>query len=417
MSYPSKPDPSKSESAAPPTGVRLTPYDDAFLADPYRVWQQARAAGPAYPDPEFGRLIVTDFEEVKRVLRDRAMWSDPRKAADDSFTAQFRDRLTREDRQPSMLFLDDPDHKRLRSLVNKAFTPAAVETRRSHIAKVAAGLVDALDPSGFDLIAGLAGPLPAIVIAEMLGIDGADHGRFKAWSDASTAAFFNPFRTPEDEAAAAEAQEHLDALFRREIERRRAQPGADLTSAMVNARDGDDRLSDNEIVTQCNLLLVAGNVTTTDLIGNGTKALLEHPDQLARLRAEPTLLENAIEEMLRFDSPVTQSGRIAHQDLKVGGCPVKAGHNVSVSLAAANRDPSVYPDPESFDVARENVSHQSFGGGSHFCLGAPLARVEAQEAIRALLARFSTLELVGFEYRRLPGFRGLTSLRLSGEAR
>lgn len=410
------PDLKDAPNAKPPTGVKLTPFDDAFLNDPYAIWQEARAFGPAYPDPDFGRLMVTDHDEVKRVLRDRAMWSDPRKAAEDSFTAQFRERLTRDNRQPSMLFLDDPDHKRLRSLVNKAFTPAAVETRRTHIAEVAHRLVEGLTPEGFDLIEGLAGPLPAIVIAEMLGIDGADYASFKAWSDASTAAFFNPFRTSEEEAAAADAQANLDALFRREIERRRASPGDDLTSAMVTAREGDDALTDDEIVTQCNLLLVAGNVTTTDLIGNGTKALLEYPEQLTKLRVEPDLLENAVEEMLRFDSPVTQSGRIANRDLKVGGCPVRTGHNVSVSLAAANRDPNVYPNPEAFDIARDNVAHQSFGGGSHFCLGAPLARVEAQEAVRALLARFSELAIEGYEYRRLPGFRGLTSLRLSGSA-
>jgi cytochrome P450 len=178
---------------------------------------------------------------------------------------------------------------------------------------------------------------------------------------------------------------------------------------MLRAESDGDRLTEREMIRQCNLLLVAGNVTTTDLIGNGVKALLDHPDQLARLRADPALIRNAVEEILRFDSPVVNSGRIANRDIDIGGCPVHRGESLSTSLAAANRDPAVYPDPDRFDIERADTHHQSFGGGRHLCLGAHLARAEAQEAILALLARFPDLRhgAGGFRYHAIPSFRGM----------
>lgn len=398
-----------------PMGVALTPFDEGYQKDPYAVLRRVQATARSYFDSEFRRVFVTDHAEVKRVLRDRDMWSDPRKASEDSFSRMFRPEQRQEQREPSMLFLDDPQHKRLRNLVNKAFTPAAVEKLRPRIREIADGLVGGINSDPFDAIAHLAAPLPAIVIAEMLGIEEADIANFKTWSDTSTATFFNPFRSEEDLAAAAEASANLDAMFREQIKMRRANPGTDLTSAMVLARDGDDTLTDDEILSQCNLLLVAGNVTTTDLIGNGLKALMENPKQLQQLRDRPELMANAVEEMLRFDSPVTQSGRIANADMDIAGCPIHRGGSVSVSLAAANRDPLVYENPDDFDITREDVSHQSFGGGRHFCLGAPLARVEAQEAIGSLLARFASLSMEAFEYRTTPGFRGLNELWLKAE--
>lgn len=413
-SNPAAPDTSQdaAEKSALPMGVALTPFDEGYQKDPYAVLRRAQAADRSYFDTEFRRVFVTDHAEVKRVLRDRDMWSDPRKASEDSFSRMFRPEQRDEEREPSMLFLDDPQHKRLRNLVNKAFTPAAVEKLRPRIREVADRLVREIDSTPFDIVAHVAGPLPAIVIAEMLGIEEADIAKFKAWSDTTTATFFNPFRNEDDLAAGAEAGANLDALFRHQIKLRRENPGSDLTSAMVLAREGDDTLSDDEIVSQCNLLLVAGNVTTTDLIGNGLKALVENPEQLQRLRDKPELMANAVEEMLRFDSPVTQSGRIANEDMDIAGCPIHQGGSVSVSLAAANRDPLVYENPDKFDVERHDVAHQSFGGGRHFCLGAPLARVEAQEAVAAILAHFESLSMESFEYRTTPGFRGLNELWL-----
>lgn len=398
-----------------PMGVALTPFDEAYQQDPYAVLKQAQATNRSYFDSEFRRVFVTDHAAVKKVLRDRDMWSDPRKASQDSFSAMFRPDQRDDQREPSMLFLDDPQHKRLRNLVNKAFTPAAVEKLRPRIREIAQELVSGIESDPFDIVAHVAAPLPAIVIAEMLGIEEANIANFKAWSDTSTATFFNPFRSEDDLAAGAEAGAKLDALFREQIRLRRDNPGTDLTSAMVLAREGDDTLSDDEIVSQCNLLLVAGNVTTTDLIGNGLKALMENPAQLELLRSKPELMANAVEEMLRFDSPVTQSGRIADKAMEVAGCPIHQGGSISVSLAAANRDPLVFEDPDTFNIEREDTSHQSFGGGRHFCLGAPLARVEAQEAIAAILARFGALSMHSFDYRTTPGFRGLNELWLAAQ--
>jgi cytochrome P450 len=253
-----------------------------------------------------------------------------------------------------------------------------------------------------------------VVIAGMLGIDPARHGDFKTWSDQSVTVGFNPFATPEERAIAESARESLAGFFREEIAARRAQPGDDLISDMLRAGTDGDRLSEDEMIRQCNLLLVAGNVTTTDLIGNGVKALLDHPEQLARLRERPELIGNAVEEILRFDSPVVNSGRIANRDIDIGGCPVGRGESLSTSLAAANRDPTVYPDPNRFDIERADTHHQSFGGGRHLCLGAHLARAEAQEAILALVTRFPNLRHGdgGFRHHAIPSFRGLASFRV-----
>jgi len=389
-----------------PSGVRLTPFDPDFQRDPHQALDRLRADAPVLRDEQMRRWFLTRHEDVRSVLRDKVLWSDPRRAAADDFARMF---ATEDGSEPSMLFMDDPGHRRLRGLVNKAFTPKAVETMRPRVREIAESLLDGIRVDTFDVIDAVAAPLPVIVIAEMLGIDAREYERFKAWSDDSVSAFFNPFRSQEDQARAVAAREALDALFAQYIETRRARPDSDLISAMVTAEERGDRMTDDEIVGQCNLLLIAGNVTTTDLIGNGVKALLEHPGELAKLRARPDLLPNAVEEMLRYDSPVIESGRIANRDFELSGCPIRAGQSLQVSLAAANHDPSLHADPHRFDIERADTTHESFGGGRHFCLGAPLARVEAQETIAALLRRFSRLRpsTRGHRYRAIPGFRGL----------
>lgn len=395
-----------------PTGIALTPFDERFREDPHAVLDEVRRKTPAIMyDDAFKQWFVTRHDDVKQILRDRDMSSDPRKAEEGSFVRMF----VADGEVPSMLFLDDPDHRRLRGLVNKAFTPKAVERMRMRIREIADDLLDEVDADEFDLMSALAAPLPVIVIAEMLGIDANDHARFKACSDVWVSAFFNPFKGEEEQAAANSAQAELEELFRQQIAARRVRSNEDLIGAMVTAEEAGDSLNDDEIVGQCNLLLVAGNVTTTDLIGNGVKALLGHPDQLAKLRSKPELIERAVEEMLRYDTPVTQSGRVADREMAIEGCPIHRGQSVSVSLAAANHDPDVYDDPHRFDIEREDVHHQAFGGGRHFCLGAPLARVETQEAMNALLHRYPKLAVSprGYSYRTIPGFRGMTELWLT----
>ena len=390
-----------------PSGIELTPLDERYRENPYPRLQQLQSKCPVFEDPDFGSVMVTRHADVQHILRDKNMLSDPRKAREGSLSRRF---VPEDGRQPSMLFMDDPDHKRLRNLVNKAFTPRAVEAMRPRIHQLVDELLAAIDTPEFDVISALAAPLPSIVIAEMLGIDPRRHKDFKRWSDISTDTFFNLFPSDDQIAKAVEARDNLNALFRDEIEKRRGADHDDLIGAMVRAEEGGDSLTTDEIVAQCNLLLVAGNVTTTDLIGNGLKALLDFPDQFDKLKADPSLIENAVEEMLRFDSPVVNSGRIAPEDMNFGGCPVQKGQSFSTSLGAANRDPLIHPDPDKFDVTREGIQHQSFGGGRHFCLGAPLARIEGQEAVRGIIEKFPHLTHSdkGYTFKSVPGFRGMS---------
>ena len=395
-----------------PKGMQLTPFDPNFRDHPYEVLKSVRERAPVMHDDQFNRWYVTRFDDVRAILRDKDMSADPRKANPSSFVAKIAAMggTLNSSAPQSMLFMDDPDHRRLRGLVNKAFTLKAVEALRPRVREIADELLAKIETSEFDLMTSFAGVLPVIVIAEMLGIDPADRASFRHWSEVSVAAFFNPFRTPEQGNAAAQAQVELDEYFRNMIAVRRAQPRKDLISDMVLAEEEGSHMTDDEIVTQCNLLLIAGNVTTTDLIGNGVKALLDHPQELAKLRARPELINNAIEEILRYDSPVTNSGRNVQRELSMRGCPMNLGDSITVSLAAANHDPEVNPDPERFDIERADIQHQSFGGGKHTCLGAPLARVEAQEGITALLKRFPNLRPSsrGLKYRTIPSFRGLS---------
>jgi cytochrome P450 len=312
----------------------------------------------------------------------------------------------------SMLFQDPPNHTRLRSLVSKAFTPRAIERLAPRIVEIVDELLAAVATADrFDVIETLAVPLPVIVIAEMLGIDPTDRRDFKRWSEWQ-AMSLNPLLTAAEQTQCAEADAELEAYLQRAIAERRAHPREDLISALIAAKEGDDQLTDTEIVTMCELLLAAGNVTTTDLIGNGVWCLLRHPDQLQKLRDDPSLIANAVEEILRFESPVVQTARIPTADVKIGGCPMRRGESVLAFLAAANRDPERYPEPDRFDITRKDVHHHSFGGGAHFCLGAPLARLEAQLAIAVLVERFPSLRLADepLEWRALPAFRGLVKL-------
>jgi hypothetical protein len=273
--------------------------------------------------------------------------------------------------EPSMLSLDDPDHKRIRGLVSQAFNQRAVDAFRPRIRAIADELLDALtDRDAFDVIAEYAAPLPTIVIAEMLGVDPGDFVKFKRWSDARSQ-IFNTARTPEQSAELAAARQGLDEYFARAVDERHHRRSTDLISALVSTEESEDRLTRREIVITCDLLLIAGNLTTTDLIGNGVLALLTNPDQLAKLRSHPELVTNAVEETLRFDPPVVQTGRLALEPLEIGGREAKVGEAMTVSVLAAGHDPARHSAPHRFDIKRADTSHLAFGGGAHFCLGHP----------------------------------------------
>jgi hypothetical protein len=394
-----------------PTGIALTPLAPGFQRDPYPVLDELRELDPVHHDQVFSRYILTRHDDVDAVLRDRSLSVDPRNAAPGTFEQMFLGG-DRGDRPMSMLFSDAPYHTRLRGLVTKAFSARAIEGMAPRIQQVVDSLLDEVaGTGGFDLIASFAGPLPTIVIAEMLGVDPADRVEFKRWSDTGVMSF-NPLISDAEREQVVAANEALEAYFRRVIAERHAQPRADLISSLIAAEEGGDRLSDDEILTMSALLLAAGNVTTTDLIGNGVLALLQNPDELRKLREDPSLIKNAVEEMLRYDGPVTQSGRIPLAEVSVAGCPIAAGQSINPSLSAANHDPAAYREPHRFDITRKDTHHHSFGGGAHFCLGAPLARLEAQIGIGTLVRRFPGLRLAGedLEYRKIPSFRGLAKL-------
>ena len=390
-----------------PTGAELTALDAVFRADPYPVLANLRQREPVHYDRVINRWVLTRLQDVDRVLRDRAMSVDPRKANEGTYM-----RIFQRFGNFSMLFQDPPAHTRLRALVSKAFTARAVERLAPRIRQISDELLAAVAGRGcFDVIEAFAGPLPVIVIAEMLGVDPADRHEFKRWSDWE-AMSLNPLLTAEQQAAANEANAELGAYLQRTIATRRAAPRDDLISALIAVEEAGDQLTDTEIMTMCELLLAAGNVTTTDLIGNGIWLLLRHPDQLRKLRDEPGLITSAVEEILRFESPVVQTARIAMGDMEIGGCPIHRGESILTSLAAANRDPDKYREPDRFDITRRDVHHRSFGGGAHFCLGAPLARLEGQVAIPAFLQHFPRVRLADepLEWRALPAFRGLARL-------
>jgi cytochrome P450 len=399
-----------------PQGVQLTSIDQDFRDDPYSILANLREHAPVHEDRALGRFIITRHKDVKALLHDKEFSTDPRKANPGSFSREILGATLGAGEKPSMLLMDEPDHRRLRGLVSAPFKPHAVERWRPHIRDIVQGALDKIDEPEFELIERFAGPVPTVVIAELLGIDPQNHDEFKRWSDLMVQVGFNPFSTQEQKTLGEAAGKALDDFFLAEIERRRIDPGEDLLSDMIQAEEAGETLTSEEIIAQCRLLLIAGNVTTTDLIGNAVNALLDNPAQMQKLRDDPALIVNAIEEVLRFDSPVTNSGRIPNRDISIGGCPMGKGVSLSPSLAAANRDPAVYPEPDTFDITREDTHHQSFGGGRHLCLGAHLARMEAQEAILGLLNRYP--QLAGGERGRvrhaIPSFRGFSEFWVRG---
>jgi cytochrome P450 len=380
-----------------PTGLEMTVFDEVFRNRPHERFDALRAADPVHEDKMLGRVLLTRAADVAAVLKDRSLSVDQRNAAPDTIVQRL---TTDQDREAprSMLVLDDPDHARLRRLVTHAFNARAIEAMRPQVAAVADELLDAVEGE-FDLIEAFASPLPIIVIAAMLGVDAADRGDFRRWSK-GLANVFSPIRTPELLAGLKTNVDELSAYFERAIAERRETPRDDLISALIAVDDGGDRLTTTEIVTMCNLLLLAGNLTTTDLIGNATLALLRNPDQRAKVQANPARLADAIEETLRFDPPVMQSLRIPLAPREIGGCPVRAGEAVTTFLMAASQDPALHENPLRFDIDRADKTHFAFGGGVHFCLGAPLARAEAQIALTRLFARFPDLALTGAPIER-----------------
>jgi pimeloyl-[acyl-carrier protein] synthase len=316
---------------------------------------------------------------------------------------------------PVMLFKDPPDHTRLRALVSKAFTPKVMEGMRAHIEQLVDELLDNVAEQGrMEVLADLAYPLPVIVICELLGVPSADRDQFRPWSSAASRlldADLEPAVLNEGLMGAMQIINYLND----QVEDRRAHPRDDLLTALVQAEEAGDRLTHEELLATVTLLFIAGHETTMNLIGNGTYALLRHPDQLRALREDPGLIKDAVEEMLRFDGPVHLTGRIPTRDLAFQGVTIPKGYSTVTLLAAANRDPSRFDDPDRLELRRPDNHHLTFSVGAHFCLGASLARIEGQIALSGMLRRLEDWQLVTPEphYREHFVLRGLQELELA----
>lgn len=390
------------DADAPPSVIGLNPFEPGFYEDPYRQYAEIQTARPVHKS-EIGPWLVTRWDDVHTVLRKPGTSVEERNIAHDgpSRREQLADLV--EGREPrssrAILNIDPPDHTRIRRLVSKAFTPRAVEQIRARTGEMVDEILDdlATREGPVDLISELAFPLPFAVISEMLGMPEGDRDQLRTWSHLVTQ-FLDPILAFQNAEAIFEASDNMWAVVNEAIAWKRARGDeGDLLSALIAAEDDGDTLSDAELVENVVLLFLAGHETTVNLIGNGTHALLEHPDQLARLVADPSLDANAVEELLRYDSPVQFSRRIALEPIEVAGQVVAPGEFVMTCLGAANRDPLKFgPTAAELDLGRSDArEHVSFGSGVHHCLGAALARLEGQEAIGRLVRRFPDIAAAG----------------------
>jgi pimeloyl-[acyl-carrier protein] synthase len=385
-----------------------------FHANPYPFYRRLREEDPVHLSP-LGVWVLTRYEDAVMVLRDPRFG---REGIAELAEARLGAARVRPTNARDMLFRDPPDHTRLRALVSRAFTPRVVEAMRPHIQEIVDGLLDRVEGArAMDVIEDLAYPVPVRVICEMLGVPPSDQEVFRHWS-ADIARSLDAALFPADSSIVTRGQEAGDALreyFRSLIAVRRKHPQPDLLSALIAAEEQGDKLSEAELLSTCVLLLIAGHETTVNLIGNGLLALLQHPVELRALADDPALIQTGVEELLRYDGPVQRTSRMTMADVEIGGKQISKGSVVVAAIGAANRDPAYFPDPERLDIARKDNRHIAFGFGIHFCLGAPLARIEGQVAIGTLLRRMPALKLVSDtpEWRESSVLRGLKTLPVS----
>ena len=386
--------------------VQFNPLLPEVIDDPYPLYRRLRTQDPVHQTP-VGMWVLTRYDDVALFLRDPRFG---RRGFAEIISARFgHTGFTN-----TMLLQDPPDHTRLRTLVSRAFTPRAIEGLRGQIQGIVDGLLDAmLDRGEADLIADFAYPLPVSVINEMLGVPAEDRMRFRQWSfDIARSLDAIVLPDPDVIARGNAAGAAIGSYFEGLIAERRRTPRADLLSAMIAVEEAGDRLSTEELLATGLLLFLAGHETTTNLVGNGMLALLRHPGEFRRLRQDPALVESGVEELLRYDSPVQRVSRLAYEDVIVGDRTIRAGSLVLGLLGAANRDPDQFPEPDRLDLGRRDNRHLAFGWGVHFCLGAPLARLEGQLAFATLLRRLPRLALATerVEWRQTATLRGLAAL-------
>jgi pimeloyl-[acyl-carrier protein] synthase len=387
--------------------------DPDVLANPYPLYHELRTTDPVHWDPFLHAWVVTRYDDVVDVLHhfsaQRTPTPEQLSALNLSALNPIATVMVRQ-----MLFLDPPAHTRLRALASAAFTTRRVEQLRSHIRDVMDGLLDAVVEKGqMDVIADFAGPAPAIVTAEMLGVPVADHAQLKEWSQDFAEMLGNFQHNPDRFPRVLRSVEHLCSYFRSAMTEQRDHPRSGLIHAMMNAEVDGARLTEEEIIANLIVTMVGGQETTTNLIGNGVLTLLRHPAELERLRSEPALIPSAVEELLRYESPSQHTARLAPDNLELGGKRIRKRQAVIAVMGAGNRDPERFPAPDHLQLDRKDNRHLAFGWAAHFCFGAALARLEGQIAFERILSRLPNLTLdtqVPLQWRQNLGLRGLCAL-------
>jgi pimeloyl-[acyl-carrier protein] synthase len=391
--------------------------DPAVLANPYPLFHRLRTEDPVHWDPFLHAWVVTRYKDVVAVLH---YHSAERTPTPEQLTAIGLASLNpiAEIMVKQMLFLDPPAHTRLRSLASQAFTPQRVEALRGHIREIANRLLDNVASKGcMDVIADLAEPLPCIVTAEMLGVPVEDYQQLKAWSQDFAEMLGNFQHNPDRARKILKSVLEMADYFRSAMREQRSCPRGGLVSSLMNAQIDGDRLTDEEVIANCIVTMVGGQETTTNLIGNGVLALLRNSDQLEKLRSDLSLIPSAVEELLRYESPSQHTARLAPEDTILGGKRIRKRQAVIAVMAAGNRDPERFPDPDRLDISRTENRHLAFGWAAHFCFGAALARIEGQTAFELMLRRLPnwTLDPGPLVWRSNLGLRGLTKLPIHFE--
>ncbi len=387
--------------------------DPEVLANPYPLYQQLRSEDPVHWDPFLHAWVVTRYADVVHVLHHFSANRTPSPELLNTMGLAALDPIAQVMAR-QMLFMDPPDHSRLRALASAAFTSRRVERLRSHIQEIMDGLLDAVVPKGqMDVIADFASPAPAIITAEMLGVPAGDHQQLKEWSADFAEMLGNFQHNPDRFPRVLRSVESMCSYFRSAMEEQRLHPREGLVSAMMEAEVEGAELTEEEIIANLIVTMVGGQETTTNLIGNGVLTLLRNPAEMERLRLDSSLIHSAVEELLRYESPSQHTARLAPADVELGGKQIRQRQAVIAVMGAGNRDPERFADPDQLDLGRADNRHLAFGWAAHFCFGAPLARMEGQIAFETLLRRLPNLELdpaASLMWRHNLGLRGLTAL-------
>jgi cytochrome P450 len=389
--------------------------DPEVLANPYPLYHRLRSEDPVHWDPYLHAWVVTRYADVVTVFQhfsaDRTPTPERLREMGLSMLTPLAQLMVRQ-----MLFLDPPSHSRVRGLASKAFTPRRVEVLRGHIQEIVDDMLDAVLPTGhMEVLADLGRPLPAIVTEELLGLPISDREQLTRWSTDFAEVLGNFQHNPDHAQRVLKSVNEMVAYFQEAVREHREHPRDDLISAFVTAEVDGDRLTDEEIVANTIVTMVGGQETTTNLIGNGILSLLRNPDQLERLRSDYGLIQLAVEELLRYEAPSQHTARLAPEDVELGGKSIHKRDAVIAVMGAANRDPERFPDPDRLDICRQDNRHVAFAWASHFCFGAPLARLEGQIAFESMLRRMPNLQLAPgpLTWRTNMGLRGLTALNVT----